>query len=371
MAIDPGCNAKIKYTGDGVQTDFTYPFTTIEDTDLYVAVWDDTTEEYNNVTNWTKDGGLVRFDTAPDAGVKFIIYRLTEIDPMKAIFHPGHPVKASDLNDNFEQLQSAIEDGRCLLELQEDKSDERYWRKSNETIYTNDEWISSDGYVATTGAIDSVIDEILEKEVPHVTVSPNPPLNPNQGDLWWSTIEANLFIWYEDVDSKQWVDASVTDVNLDPIWDDISDLRDLIAVLEANKVDKSAIITRENQIQLNGEWLTNDDNIASTSALSERYDVIILPEGESTPKENEEYPYIQPGKFLITSDNNLYAWNGDTWFQPIAGGGGGGGGGSHTQIKTTNPITQNYDAVNNTYSLFFDISSLNAAPAISRTRRIN
>ena len=114
MAIDPGCNAKIEYTGDGVQTDFTYPFPTIEDTDLYVAVWDDETEEYNNVTNWTKDGGLVRFDTAPDAGQKFVIYRMTDIDPMKAIFHPGHPVKAGDLNNNFEQLQYAIEDVRCF-----------------------------------------------------------------------------------------------------------------------------------------------------------------------------------------------------------------------------------------------------------------
>ena len=31
MAINPGCNSKISYTGDGVQQEFTYPFTTIED----------------------------------------------------------------------------------------------------------------------------------------------------------------------------------------------------------------------------------------------------------------------------------------------------------------------------------------------------
>ena len=159
MAIDPGCNAKISYTADGVQTDFTYPFTTIEDTDLYVAVWDDTTKEYNNVTNWTKDGGLVRFDTAPEAGEQIVIYRMTDIDPMKAIFHPGHPVKAGDLNDNFEQLQNAIEDTRCLVETLPDVESERFWNKTTETDYSGEVWSDDDDHIASTAAIDGRIDE--------------------------------------------------------------------------------------------------------------------------------------------------------------------------------------------------------------------
>ena len=94
--------------------------------------------------------------------------------------------------------------------------------------------------------------------------------------------------------------------------------------------------------------------------------------GESAPQP-EDGEVIQPGKFLITSDNNLFAWNGSQWFQPIAGGGGGGGGGSgqHTQIVTNNPLTQSYDAVNNSYSLSFDINSLGSVPTTLRTRRIN
>jgi hypothetical protein len=41
-----------------------------------------------------------------------------------------------------------------------------------------------------------------------VTVSSLPPLSPSNGDLWYSTIKARLFIWYTDEDSSQWVDAA-------------------------------------------------------------------------------------------------------------------------------------------------------------------
>ena len=351
MAIDPGCNAKIEYTGDGSQTDFTYPFTTIEDTDLYVAVWDDTTKEYNNVTNWTKDGGLVRFDTAPAAGTEIVIYRMTDIDPMKAIFSPGHPIKASDLNDNFEQLQNAIEDTRCLVETLPDVESERFWNKTTETDYSGEVWSDDDDHIASTAAIDGRIDEKVADL--QAGIDNNTSII---GEIQQDIININT-----EIDDIQ--------INIDEIEVDIDNLVSIVGELGTDKLDKSSGITTAEQNT--GQWVSDDDHFAFTGALSERYDVIFLADGESSPKEDDTVTHIQPGKFLITSDNNLYAWNGDAWFQPIAGGGGGGGGGQHTQIKTTNPITQNYDAVNNTYSLFFDISSLNAAPAISRTRRIN
>ena len=49
-----------------------------------------------------------------------------------------------------------------------------------------------------------------------VHIGENPPTgDPVQGDLWWSTLEGNLFIWYEDDDSAQWVDASPAFVEID------------------------------------------------------------------------------------------------------------------------------------------------------------
>lgn len=48
-----------------------------------------------------------------------------------------------------------------------------------------------------------------------VHVGENPPNNPEEGTLWWSTLEGNLFIWYDDGDSEQWVDASPAFVEID------------------------------------------------------------------------------------------------------------------------------------------------------------
>ena len=52
-----------------------------------------------------------------------------------------------------------------------------------------------------------------------VYVGDNPPANPVEGDLWWSSVESNLFIWYDETavggDSAQWVDASPAFVDLE------------------------------------------------------------------------------------------------------------------------------------------------------------
>ena len=50
---------------------------------------------------------------------------------------------------------------------------------------------------------------------PVVYVGENPPNDPIEGTLWWSTLEGNLFIWYDDGDSQQWVDASPAFVEID------------------------------------------------------------------------------------------------------------------------------------------------------------
>jgi hypothetical protein len=41
-----------------------------------------------------------------------------------------------------------------------------------------------------------------------VSVGQAPPASPQQGDLWWNTLDANLFIYYVDGSSAQWVEAT-------------------------------------------------------------------------------------------------------------------------------------------------------------------
>ena len=41
-----------------------------------------------------------------------------------------------------------------------------------------------------------------------VTVSETAPSSPSAGDLWWSSSEAAMYIYYTDADSSQWVQAT-------------------------------------------------------------------------------------------------------------------------------------------------------------------
>jgi hypothetical protein len=52
-----------------------------------------------------------------------------------------------------------------------------------------------------------------------VTVSDTAPASPSQGDLWWDSSDdaGVLFIWYDDADGGQWVEASGTGQDV-PLW---------------------------------------------------------------------------------------------------------------------------------------------------------
>jgi len=45
---------------------------------------------------------------------------------------------------------------------------------------------------------------------PSIITSDSPPSNPSDGELWWESSSGVLKVYYEDVDSSQWVDASPT-----------------------------------------------------------------------------------------------------------------------------------------------------------------
>ncbi len=41
-----------------------------------------------------------------------------------------------------------------------------------------------------------------------VTMSETPPVSPGSGALWWDSAGGQLYVYYEDVDSSQWVPAT-------------------------------------------------------------------------------------------------------------------------------------------------------------------
>jgi hypothetical protein len=74
---------------------------------------------------------------------------------MKATFYPGSSIRAQDLNDNFEQLQMAIQEAKCDVETLESDVDTNYWNKTTDTIRSTDSWVADDDHVMTTLAGDN------------------------------------------------------------------------------------------------------------------------------------------------------------------------------------------------------------------------
>ena len=50
----------------------------------------------------------------------------------------------------------------------------------------------------------------------------NPPVNPTPGTFWWDSENGNLYIWYEDEDSAQWMQAAVFGKVFDSLGNEVT-----------------------------------------------------------------------------------------------------------------------------------------------------
>ena len=108
---------QIFYRGDGSSTLFSFPFPYIDETHVKVRLYDEGTDLYTDVPQdsptypWRlATASEVEFTgaapPAPSTGAypdNILIERETDADAAYATFFPGSPIKAADLNDNFEQ----------------------------------------------------------------------------------------------------------------------------------------------------------------------------------------------------------------------------------------------------------------------------
>ena len=138
-------------------TDFLIPFPYRQPSDLVVALLVIGEDDVLTPDKYTVDGSVVRLDEDSlglDIGnsltVSLNIARNTQVD--FAEFQSGHPVKAGDLNDNFEQLVFKIEENTTLIQNNTVVSTTQpvnpykgqhwlhlpYYR---EYIYTGSEWV--------------------------------------------------------------------------------------------------------------------------------------------------------------------------------------------------------------------------------------
>ena len=92
------------YTGNGSTTDFLVTFPFLESTDIKARV--------NGVDTsaFTVTGTTVTFTTAPPNTQAVLLYRNTDIDKTKVVFHAGASIRAQDLNNTSKQLLYAIQE---------------------------------------------------------------------------------------------------------------------------------------------------------------------------------------------------------------------------------------------------------------------
>ena len=272
-------DSEIKYKGDGTSVLFTFPFTYIDETDVKVSLWDEPTRRWVTTTEWSfANATTVQFNTAPAAPeleavtqYNIRIGRCTAIDPLAASFYPGSTIRAQDLNDNFEQLQLAIQEGRCQVpSWLFDFLDDYYWNKEEETTYIDDVWVdeSDDEHVPTTGAVQQELVERWDKRTETTYIPDN---------------------WEDEADDKHVPTTGAVDKHIDE-------------EIQLNYDVRS--VTRPEQISNGGLGKIEDVFYFTTAASAQRHDVY-----HQVPKPTD-LPYEQPGKMWFdTATLDDYTWD--------------------------------------------------------------
>lgn len=65
--------------------------------------------------------------------------------------------------------------------------------------------LAADPATAMQAANKRYVDNHISAIPPSLVASDTPPSTPYPGQLWWASAVGQLFIWYSDVNSSQWV----------------------------------------------------------------------------------------------------------------------------------------------------------------------
>ena len=186
-------SVSIKYKGNGSTVLYTFPFTYMSYDDIVVFLYNEDFGRWDNQA--TKfifaNATTVEFLTAPPAPTKpdldnIWITRRTDLEQMLATFYPGSSIRAQDLNDDFDQLRLAIQEGRCSIQdIQDSLNPDVIDRPDQEAGFWQSE--GDQEQLATSGAIAARHDVYVRDNVPP-TVPVQQPGKPwqNTDDCWSS-----------------------------------------------------------------------------------------------------------------------------------------------------------------------------------------
>jgi len=149
MTIRTPVNSYVLTSGDGSQTTFAFPFSQFETDDLFVLVWNNSTEQWDvktSGTHYNVSASTIVFTAGnipgnPPSGVtgNILVIRKTDIDEdfPKATFASGSSIKANDLNNNQKQALRSIKELRDTYLSAYSKIDESTGVATNPKMYAN------------------------------------------------------------------------------------------------------------------------------------------------------------------------------------------------------------------------------------------
>jgi len=182
-------------------TNYSFTFPYLKTTDVKVSI--------NGTASsaWTfHNPTIVKLNSNPTVGDKIRIYRETDDSDLQATFYAGSSIKASDLNDNFNQTLYVSQESNNKIDTA--------WTSGDETIDSSETWVSNDLRVGTTqaidGRIDSKIDTALTGDVVagnKITVTDN---SPSSGKITVAVTSGSL------VDSDVNASAAIAGTKVSP-----------------------------------------------------------------------------------------------------------------------------------------------------------
>jgi hypothetical protein len=101
------------YTGNGTTKDFTFTFTYIFKSHIYVTVNGTATTAFTFFAAST-----IRFNTAPPNGASIVIYRSTPSEYLLADFTPGSAIREQDLETDLQQVLNVAQELQTYIDLQ-------------------------------------------------------------------------------------------------------------------------------------------------------------------------------------------------------------------------------------------------------------
>ena len=130
--------------------------------------------------------------------------------------------------------------------------------------------LSADGSAVFT---DEVTAPRFTGRVNASVVGPTPPLNPVEGDLWWNDVNGNMFVYYVDANSSQWVSTIsegnfATYVTTDTNQSISGTKRFTQPTIFDDAVSFGGVISAPNIAALSNQVTSLETNVATTSTTT-------------------------------------------------------------------------------------------------------